>query len=116
VALAYISSFEKANVLDGSLQDELLLSKIRLSIVMELITADWVSFIGLQSALGVTTGNLSTHLQKLVKAGYVKEDKSFIGRKPSSKYRLTSKGKAALLSHVAALNERIASVERGRAQ
>jgi hypothetical protein len=40
---------------------------------------------------------------ELVKAGYVKEEKRFEGRRPQSRYRLTKAGRTALLSHVVAL-------------
>jgi len=80
--------------------DETLLSKIRLSVVSELLTASWVSFTDLLATTGTTNGNLSTHLAKLLDAGYVKEDKSFIGRRPLTRYRLTSTGRRAFYAHV----------------
>jgi len=84
--------------------DEVLLSKIRLSVVTELIIADRLTFSELQSALEVTNGNLSAHLARLVAEKYIDEKKQFIGRRPSTRYRLTSKGRDALLTHVAWLN------------
>lgn len=79
--------------------DDLLLSKIRLSIVTELLTADWVSFTELSQAVEATAGNLATHVAKLVDAGYVDERKGFVGRRPHTTYRLTSRGKRALTVH-----------------
>ena len=83
--------------------DELLLSKIRLAVIAELVSAQWVSFTELQKSVDATNGNLGAHLSKLVGSGYVKEDKRFHGRRPQSRYRITSKGRSALLRHVAEL-------------
>ncbi len=81
--------------------DELLLSKIRLGAVAELLGAEWVSFGALQRSIGTTNGNLGAHLAKLVEAGYVSEEKSFIDRRPQTRYRLTETGRNAFVKHVA---------------
>lgn len=83
--------------------DELLLSKVRLSVVAELLAAEWVTFTDLQRSTDATNGNLAVHLGKLVLADYVEEEKRFVGRRPQTRYRLTPSGRAALLRHVAAL-------------
>ncbi len=56
--------------------DELLLSKIRLGVIAELLTAEWIAFSELQRATQTTNGNLGAHLLKLVDAGYVAEEKA----------------------------------------
>jgi DNA-binding MarR family transcriptional regulator len=83
--------------------DELLLSKIRLGVIAELLTSDWVSFTELARSLDVTQGNLGAHLAKLVGAGYVDEEKTFVNRRPLTRYRLTESGRAAFRDHVAQL-------------
>jgi DNA-binding MarR family transcriptional regulator len=83
--------------------DELLLSKVRLAVIAQLLSAAWVTFSELQKSIDVTNGNLGAHLGKLVEAGYVKEEKRFEARRPQSRYRLTKTGRNALLHHVAAL-------------
>lgn len=80
--------------------DELLLSKIRLGIIAELLSSDWVAFSALQRAVQTTNGNLGAHLGKLVDAGYVAEEKSFVDRRPQSRYRLTEAGREAFTAHV----------------
>jgi DNA-binding MarR family transcriptional regulator len=80
--------------------DELLLSKIRLGIVAELLSSEWVAFAELARALNVTQGNLGAHLAKLVEAGYVNEEKSFVNRRPMTRYHLTQRGRAAFTAHV----------------
>ena len=83
--------------------DEVLLSKVRLSVVAELLAADWVSFGELCEAAGATHGNLGSHLAKLLDSEYIEEEKRFVGRRPQSRYRLTTKGRSAMLRHVEAL-------------
>jgi DNA-binding MarR family transcriptional regulator len=83
--------------------DELLLSKIRLSIVAELLPNEWLAFSQLQKAVNTTNGNLGAHLGKLIEAGYVEEEKSFADRRPLSRYHLTKTGREAFVTHVRAL-------------
>jgi DNA-binding MarR family transcriptional regulator len=85
--------------------DELLLSKIRLSIIAELLSSDWVAFSALQRAVQTTNGNLGAHLGKLVDADYVAEEKSFVDRRPQSRYRLTQTGRDAFATHVRDLQQ-----------
>ena len=43
----------------------------------------------------MTPGNLSAHLSKLEKAGYVEVTKEFVDRKPHTALKLTQKGRTA---------------------
>jgi DNA-binding MarR family transcriptional regulator len=83
--------------------DDLLLSKIRLGIIAELLSSDWVTFSELQRSLGSSQGNLGAHLAKLVEAGYVDEEKSFVNRRPLTRYQLTRRGRSAFTEHVTQL-------------
>lgn len=83
--------------------DELLLSKVRLGVVAELLNFDWVAFSELVRALDVSNGNLGAHMSKLVDAGYVDEEKSFVNRRPLTRYRLTERGREAFAAHVSEL-------------
>lgn len=83
--------------------DDLLLSKVRLGVVAELLNYDWVAFSELARSLDVSNGNLGAHLAKLVDAGYVEEEKSFVNRRPLTQYRLTMRGREAFAAHVAQL-------------
>ncbi len=80
--------------------DELLLSKIRLGVVAELLNCTWLPFAHLQRATQTTNGNLGTHLAKLVESGYVQEEKTFVERRPQTRYKLTETGRAAFIAHV----------------
>lgn len=83
--------------------DDLLLSKVRLGAVAELLNSEWVAFSELVRALDVTGGNLGAHLNKLVEAAYVEEEKSFVNRRPQTRYRLTQRGRSAFAEHVSQL-------------
>jgi predicted ArsR family transcriptional regulator len=83
--------------------DELLLSKVRLGAVAALLGYDWVAFSELARSLDVSNGNLGAHMTKLVDAGYVDEEKSFVNRRPQTRYRITKRGRDAFAAHVAQL-------------
>jgi DNA-binding MarR family transcriptional regulator len=83
--------------------DELLLSKIRLSIIAALLPEDWVAFSALAQSVQTTNGNLGAHLGKLIDAGYVQEEKTFADRRPLSRYHLTTTGREAFVAHVRSL-------------
>ena len=83
--------------------DDLLLSRVRLAVIAELVTTEWVTFSDLRRSVEATNGNLGAHLAKLVNGGYITEQKQFVRRRPQSRYRLTEAGRAALLGHVARL-------------
>lgn len=80
--------------------DEMLLSKIRLGVIAELLANDWVAFSELQRATQTTNGNLGAHIGKLVDAGYIAEEKTFVKRRPQTRYRLTAAGRSAFVQHV----------------
>jgi len=80
--------------------DDLLLSKIRLGVIAELLTVQCAPFSELQRATQTSNGNLGAHLSKLVAAGYVDEEKSFVDRRPLTRYSLTSLGRSAFITHV----------------
>ncbi len=49
----------------------------------------------LRDLLGLTDGNLSIHLQRLEEAGYVRIEKTFVGRRPKTWVWATAKGRTA---------------------
>ncbi len=80
--------------------DDLLLSKIRLGVIAELLASESVSFSELQRATQTTNGNLGAHLAKLVEGGYVAEEKTFVNRRPQTRYSLTETGRTAFKRHL----------------
>jgi DNA-binding transcriptional ArsR family regulator len=85
------------------MMDDVLLSAVRLKIVAELLTAEWISFTALRAVTETTHGNLGAHAAKLVAAGYVREEKQFAGRRPMTRYRLSAAGRRAFYAHLEAM-------------
>lgn len=85
-------------------------SKARLSIMSVLMVNDTVSFNTFKELLGLTDGNLATHLRALEEAGYVLVQKQFVGRKPNTTYKATPAGQQAFSDHLTALEEFIRNV------
>ena len=57
----------------------------------------------IKKMLGITDGNMATHLSALEGAGYVEVQKDFIGRKPRTRIALTAAGRKAFAAHVSYL-------------
>ena len=83
--------------------------KVRLGIMSVLVTKNESDFNGLKSILGVTDGNLASHLKALEKENYLEVIKQFIGRKPNTKYLVTKEGKQAFKKHLDALEALISN-------
>lgn len=77
--------------------------RIRLGIMSILVVNHEVDFNRLKELLEVTDGNLASHTKTLEKANYIQVEKSFIGRKPNTKYKITRTGKLAFQKHIEAL-------------
>lgn len=88
--------------------DELIHQPVRLRIMAALAALPRgasIEFTALRDMLGVTDGNLSTHLTKLEEANYIRVEKTFIGRRPKTFVVITEKGRRAFAEHIAALRE-----------
>lgn len=93
--------------------DRLVHSRIRLAVLSILAAAEDAEFTYLRDQVNTTDGNLSTHLRKLEEAGYVEADKSFVNRKPVTRYRITQEGSDAFRAHVERLGEMVGGLEEG---
>ena len=80
-------------------------NRIRLGIMSALMVNDFVDFNTLKSVLGVTDGNLASHLKALESNNYIVVHKQFIGRKPNTTYNVTTMGKKAFKLHLEALEQ-----------
>ena len=76
--------------------DETVLSRPRLSILAALVARDAVDFTFLQKNLGISDGNLSTHLRKLEAENYIRSEKVLVNRKPKTWFQITAEGRRAL--------------------
>jgi DNA-binding MarR family transcriptional regulator len=81
--------------------------RIRLGIMSILVVNDSVDFTTLKELLDVTDGNLASHTKTLEKANYIIVEKSFIDRKPNTKYMATKSGRTAFEKHIGALENLI---------
>ena len=82
-------------------------NRLRLQIMSVLVANQRYDFNSLKELLGVTDGNLASHLKGLEKEGYILVNKSFLGRKPNTNYEATDKGKTAFRNHLDALEQLI---------
>lgn len=80
--------------------DEVIHQRTRLAIMATLAGVDGLDFNDLKAQLGLTDGNLSTHLAALERAQYVQISKTFMGKKPRTSVCMTPKGKRALHNYV----------------
>jgi len=70
-----------------------------------------LEFSRLKKLTGATDGNLGAHIETLAKAGYVRVDKAFVGKKPQTTVTASAAGRGAFARHVATLQEIIAGGE-----
>lgn len=85
-------------------------SRIKLGIMSVLAVNDKLDFNALKEYLDVTDGNLASHLKALEKDGFIDVKKSFVGRKPNTKYFMTKDGKKAFDNHLKALEKLIKGI------
>ena len=88
------------NPFDHARIDDVIHGRLRLGIMAYLSTASPAIFGELKDKVGATDGNLSTHLRKLEDAGYVKQEKRFVGRRPQTRVFLTDDGRQAWLAWI----------------
>ncbi len=88
----------------------------RLRIVVTLAAlppGDDLSFTRLQDVIGLTPGNLITHLRKLDDAGYVTTEKNGSGVSARTAVALTNTGRAALDRYTTVLRQLLDSATAG---
>jgi DNA-binding MarR family transcriptional regulator len=84
-------------------------SRVRLGIMSALAVNDTLDFTALKEYLDVTDGNLASHIKALEKEEFIGIEKSFIERKPNTRYFMTEEGKKAFDNHLAVLEQIIES-------
>ncbi|MEM9937499.1 MAG: transcriptional regulator [Pseudomonadota bacterium] len=91
---------DQANPFDHNDIDDVIHGRLRLGIMAYLSTASPAIFGELKAKVGATDGNLSTHLRKLEEAGYVRQEKRFVGKRPQTRVFLTDSGRSAWLAWI----------------
>jgi predicted ArsR family transcriptional regulator len=82
-------------------------SRVRLGVMAVLSVNEWVDHGRLKELLGVTDGNLASHLAALLDLRYVEMRKRFVGRRPNTQYRTTASGRQAFRDHLDAIERLI---------
>ena len=79
--------------------------RVRLGIMSVLMVNEHADFTSLKELLGVTDGNIASHIKALEKKGYVTVEKSFIDRKPNTRYSATKTGRKDFQKHIDAIED-----------
>jgi len=93
--------------------DRVIHEKGRLAIMSSLAASPDLSFTELRESLGMTDGNLTTHIRTLQEAGYVAVTKSFQNNRPLTTCVLTPAGRKAFTAYIDLL-EQIVALARQR--
>jgi len=93
--------------LDLSLYNKIFENRLRLQIMGVLLANEDYDFSSLKELLEATDGNLASNLKTLEKEGYITVEKSFVDRKPHTRYKKTTKGQKAFADHLTALENLI---------
>lgn len=75
--------------------DRLIHEPTRFVLMAHLYVVSEADFVFLTRKVGLSGGNLSSHMSKLEEAGYVEVRKSFENKRPKTTFRLTSQGRKA---------------------
>ena len=78
-------------------------SRVRLGVMAVLVVNEWVDHARLKELLGVTDGNLASHLAALEELGYVLVRKRFVSKRPNTSYRTSVTGSKAFRAHLEAI-------------
>ncbi|KZN99412.1 winged helix-turn-helix domain-containing protein [Pseudobacillus badius] len=80
--------------------DDLIHAKVRLGIMSLLMTYESCDFSLLKKSLGITDGNLGSHLKKLEEAEYIQVTKTFVAKKPKTIIQVTDLGVQAYKNYI----------------
>lgn len=85
-------------------------SRVRLGVMSILAVNETLDFNALKEYLDVTDGNLASHLKGLEKEAFIGVEKSYVGRKPNTRYFITIEGRQAFDDHIKALEKLIKGI------
>jgi len=92
--------------------DKVLEHSVRLQILSILVVNESYDFNSLKEALELSDGSLATHIKALEREKYILINKSFVGKKPNTRYRLSEKGRQAFKKHLDAMESIIKSQKK----
>ena len=85
--------------------DDIIHQKTRLAIMAHLAARGEADFLSLKKTLNLTDGNISVHTGILEEKGYVEIERSFVGKKTRTTYRITDQGRTAFQQYIAELEK-----------
>jgi DNA-binding MarR family transcriptional regulator len=85
--------------------DRLIHEKGRLAIMSMLAASPELSFTDMRNTLGMTDGNLTTHIRALQQEGYVSVAKSYQNNRPLTTCSLTAAGRKAFAAYIDLLEQ-----------
>jgi len=85
--------------------DRIIHEQGRLGIMSLLAASAELSFTELRDSLGMTDGNVTTHIRTLQEAGYVSVAKSYQNNRPLTTCSLTASGRKAFAAYINALEK-----------
>ena len=85
--------------------DRVIHEKGRLAIMSMLAASPELSFTELRDGLGMTDGNLTTHIRALQQEGYVSVTKSYQNNRPLTTCSLTAPGRKAFTGYINLLEQ-----------
>lgn len=85
--------------------DRVIHEKGRLAIMSLLAATPQLSFTEMRDTLGMTDGNITTHIRTLQEAGYVAVTKSFQDKRPLTTCMMTPAGKKAFTDYIELLDQ-----------
>ena len=80
--------------------DRVIHEKGRLALMSMLAATPELSFTELRDTLGMTDGNITTHIRTLQEAGYLSVTKSFQKKRPLTTCSLTAAGQTAFANYI----------------
>lgn len=87
--------------------DKVLEHKARLQIMSVLMVNESFGFNSIKELLNLSDGSLATHIKALEREKYITVIKTFVDRKPNTKYKATERGRSAFKKHLDAMEELI---------
>jgi DNA-binding MarR family transcriptional regulator len=85
--------------------DRVIHEKGRLAIMSMLAATPELSFTEMRNALGMTDGNITTHIRTLQEAGYLAVSKTYEKNRPLTTCSLTANGRKAFASYIDLLEQ-----------
>lgn len=85
--------------------DDTIHQKTRLTILAHLAARGESDFLTLRSILGLTDGNIAVHTGILAERGFIETERSIVGKKTRTVYRITPAGRKAFEQYIADLED-----------